>query len=33
MGSKKDEKYRFVMLDVGINIDLKDMCVYGTEKF
>ncbi len=33
MGSKKDEKYRFLMLEVGIKIDLKEMKYYGTSDF
>ena len=33
MGSKKDEKQRILMLDVGIVVDLKEMLIFGTEEF
>jgi hypothetical protein len=33
MGSKKDEKYRIHILDIGIIVDLKEMITYGTQEF
>ncbi len=33
MGSKKDEKYRIHILDIGIIVDFKEMITYGTQEF